>query len=126
FHSVFAKILRFEAKYLGYTSDFSIYDTDDSKSLIRTIVKEFNLDDKIYKANVVFNRISGAKNRLISADDYLRNALIQADDAASKLPEIVRIYNDSSVRFFQSNDMDFDDIFFYTNFFFRDFPDVLH
>lgn len=126
FHSVFAKILRFEAKYLGYTSDFSIYDTDDSKSLIRTIVKEFNLDDKIYKANVVFNRISGAKNRLISADDYLRNALIQADDAASKLPEIGRIYKAYSVRCFQANAMDFDDLLFNTNVLFRDFPEVLH
>jgi DNA helicase-2/ATP-dependent DNA helicase PcrA len=65
FHSVFAKILRFEGKHLGYTSDFSIYDTDDSKSLLKSIIKERGLDDKVYKPNVVFNRISGAKNRLI-------------------------------------------------------------
>ncbi len=126
FHSVFAKILRFEARYLGYTSDFSIYDTDDSKSLIRTIVKEFNLDDKIYKANVVLNRISGAKNRLVSADDYLNNPIIQADDATSKLPEIGRIYKAYSIRCFQANAMDFDDLLFNTNVLFRDFPEVLH
>lgn len=126
FHSVFAKILRFEAKYLGYTSDFSIYDSDDTKSLIRTIVKEFNLDDKLYKANVVYNRISGAKNRLVSADDYQNNAIIQADDAASKLPEIGKIYKAYSVRCFQANAMDFDDLLFNTNILFRDFPEVLH
>ncbi len=126
FHSVFAKILRFEARYLGYTSDFSIYDTDDSKSLIRTIVKEFNLDDKIYKANVVLNRISGAKNRLVSADDYLNNPIIQSDDATSKLPEIGRIYKAYSIRCFQANAMDFDDLLFNTNVLFRDFPEVLH
>jgi DNA helicase-2/ATP-dependent DNA helicase PcrA len=62
FHSVFAKILRFEGKHLGYTSDFSIYDTDDSKSLLKSIIKERGLDDKVYKPNLVFNRISGAKN----------------------------------------------------------------
>jgi DNA helicase-2/ATP-dependent DNA helicase PcrA len=126
FHSVFAKILRFEASHLGYTSDFSIYDTDDSKSLIRTIVKEFNLDDKLYKANVVYNRISSAKNRLVSADDYINNAMIQADDAASKLPEIGRIYKAYTVRCFQANAMDFDDLLFNTNVLFRDFPEVLH
>ena len=66
FHSVFARILRSEATVLGYPSNFTIYDTDDSKMLIKTIVKEKNLDDKLYKPNVVYNRISGAKNRLIS------------------------------------------------------------
>lgn len=125
FHSVFAKILRIEARYLGYTSDFSIYDTDDSKSLIRSIVKERNLDDKLYKANVIFNRISGAKNRLVSADDYLNNATIMADDAAAKLPEIGRIYKIYVTRCFQANAMDFDDLLFNTNVLFRDFPEVL-
>ena len=73
FHSVFARILRAEADRLGYPSNFTIYDTDDSKSLIKTIVKEFNLDDKVYKPNVVFNRISGAKNRLVSWREYINN-----------------------------------------------------
>jgi DNA helicase-2/ATP-dependent DNA helicase PcrA len=126
FHSVFAKILRIEARFLGYTSDFSIYDTDDSKSLLRSIIKEFNLDDKVYKANVVFNRISGAKNRLISADDYLKNPTIQADDDAAKMKEIGRIYKTYAVRCFQANAMDFDDLLFNTNVLFRDFPDVLY
>lgn len=126
FHSVFAKILRIEARYLGYTSDFSIYDTDDSKSLLRSIIKEFNLDDKVYKANVVFNRISGAKNRLVSAEDYLNNAAIQADDDAAKMKEIGRIYKTYATRCFQANAMDFDDLLFNTNILFRDFPDVLY
>ena len=126
FHSVFAKILRIEAKYLGYTSNFSIYDTDDSKSLLRSIIKEFNLDDKVYKANAVFNRISGAKNRLVSADDYLNNSIIQADDKAARMPEIGRLYKAYTVRCFQANAMDFDDLLFNTNVLFRDFPEVLH
>ena len=126
FHSVFAKILRIEAKYLGYTSNFSIYDTDDSKSLLRSIIKEFNLDDKTYKANAVFNRISGAKNRLVSADDYLNNSIIQADDKAARMPEIGRLYKAYTVRCFQANAMDFDDLLFNTNVLFRDFPEVLH
>lgn len=126
FHSVFAKILRFEARYLGYTSDFSIYDTDDSKSLLRSIIKELNLDDKTYKPNMVFNRISGAKNRLISADDYLANPVIKADDEAARLPEIGRIYKLYVTRCFQANAMDFDDLLFQTNVLFRDFPDVLY
>ncbi|WP_428655805.1 ATP-dependent helicase [Runella sp.] len=126
FHAVFAKMLRIEARYLGYTSDFSIYDTDDSKSLIRSIVKELNLDDKTYKPNVVFNRISGAKNNLISADDYLANKLFRADDEAAKLPEIGRLYKAYTTRCFQANAMDFDDLLYNTNVLFRDFPEVLN
>ena len=126
FHSVFAKILRFECKHLGYTSDFSIYDTDDSKSLLRSIIKERNLDDKVYKVNAVFNRISGAKNRLIGPDEYLNNPIIQADDAGAKLPEVGRLYKIYSERCFKANAMDFDDLLYQTNILFRDHPDVLH
>jgi DNA helicase II / ATP-dependent DNA helicase PcrA len=126
FHSVFAKILRFEARALGYTSDFSIYDTDDTKSLIRSIVKERSLDDKIYKPNVVYNRISGAKNRLIGPDEYLANPLIQADDQSARLPEIGKLYKIYAERCFKANAMDFDDLLFNTNILFRDFPDILH
>jgi DNA helicase II / ATP-dependent DNA helicase PcrA len=125
FHSVFAKILRFDGKHLGYTSDFSIYDTDDSKSLIRSIVKERGLDDKIYKPNVVYNRISGAKNRLIGPDEYVNNPVIAADDAAAKLPEMGRLYKIYALRCFQANAMDFDDLLFNTNILFRDHPAVL-
>jgi DNA helicase II / ATP-dependent DNA helicase PcrA len=126
FHSVFAKILRFEAAHLGYTSNFTIYDTDDSKSLLKSIIKERGLDDKIYKPNVVFNRISGAKNRLISADVYLNDPIVQADDAAARLPEIGRLYKLYVDRCFKANAMDFDDLLFNTNILFRDFPAVLH
>ena len=126
FHSVFAKILRFEGKALGYTSDFSIYDADDSKSVIRAIVKERGLDDKVYKANMVFNRISGAKNRLISADMYLADPIVQADDAAARLPEIGKLYKSYVDRCFKANAMDFDDLLFNTNILFRDFPTVLN
>ncbi len=126
FHSVFAKILRIEAQYLGFTSDFSIYDTDDSKSLIRSIVKELNLDDKIYKPNVVYNRISGAKNNLIGYEEYLADKLRMADDAAAKLPEMGRLYKMYALRCFQANAMDFDDLLFFTNILFRDFPAVLN
>ena len=126
FHSVFAKILRIEGHALGYTPNFSIYDTDDSKSLLRSIVKEFNLDDKVYKVNFILNRISGAKNRLVSADDYVNNAIIKADDDAAKMPEIGRIYKTYALRCFQANAMDFDDLLFNTNVLFRDHLDVLN
>lgn len=125
FHSVFAKILRFDGKHLGYTSDFSIYDTDDSKSLIRAIVKERGLDDKVYKANVIYNRISGAKNRLIGPDEYLNNPVISADDTAAKLPEMGKLYKLYTLRCFQANAMDFDDLLYNTNILFRDHPAVL-
>src|SRR5687767_5974462 len=92
FHSVFARILRSEAHHLGYPSNFTIYDTDDAKSLIKSIVKEQGLDDTIYKANTVYNRISAAKNRLIGAEEYLANAELMADDAANMRPEIGKIF----------------------------------
>lgn len=126
FHSVFSKILRIEAHYLGFTSDFSIYDTDDSKSLIRSIVKELNLDDKLYKPNVVYNRISGAKNSLVGPDDYLKDNIRMAEDAAAKLPEMGRLYKTYFLRCFQANAMDFDDLLYYTNILFRDFPAILN
>ena len=88
FHSVFARILRAEAQHLGYPSDFTIYDTDDSKSLIRTIVKEMGLDDATYKVNTVYNRISAAKNTLIGWAEYLANPQLTGDDAANLRPEI--------------------------------------
>ncbi len=126
FHSVFAKILRIEGHALGYTSNFSIYDTDDSKSLLRSIIREMGLDDKQYRANAVFNRISSAKNRLVGADEYLLNPIIQADDASAKMPEVGRLFKQYSVRCFQANAMDFDDLLFNTNILFRDHLAVLH
>ncbi|RZK64571.1 MAG: ATP-dependent DNA helicase, partial [Pedobacter sp.] len=84
FHSVFAKILRVEAERIGYPSNFTIYDTDDSKSLIRSILRELQLDDKLYNANFVYNRISSAKNNLISYSEYLESAEIQSEDISNK------------------------------------------
>jgi DNA helicase II / ATP-dependent DNA helicase PcrA len=126
FHSVFSRILRAEAKHLGYPSDFTIYDTDDSKSLIRSIVKEKGLDDQIYKANTIYNRISAAKNRLISWQDYLGNAELLADDAANMRPEIGRIYQTYAQRCFKSGAMDFDDLLFNTDKLFREHLEVLN
>jgi DNA helicase-2/ATP-dependent DNA helicase PcrA len=126
FHSVFSKILRIEAEKLGYTSNFTIYDTDDSKSLIKQILKEFNLDDKIYKPSVVLNRISGAKNRLISWQNYTNNPTFYAEDAAEMKPEMGRLYKTYSERCFQANAMDFDDLLFNTNVLFRNHLDVLN
>lgn len=126
FHSVFARILRAEADKLGYTSNFTIYDTDDAKSLIRTIVKELNLDDKLYKQNVVYNRISNAKNRLISWQEYLNNPIYAEDDAANQRPEMGRLYKIYSQRCFKANAMDFDDLLFNTNILFQEHADVLN
>jgi DNA helicase II / ATP-dependent DNA helicase PcrA len=126
FHSVFARILRTESDRLGYPSNFTIYDTDDSKSLIKSIVKELNLDDKIYKPNVVFNRISGAKNRLISYNAYLSNPIFRADDESNMRPELGRIYKIYAERCFKAGAMDFDDLLFQTNVLFREHPDVLY
>jgi DNA helicase-2/ATP-dependent DNA helicase PcrA len=126
FHSIFARILRIEADKLGYSRDFSIYDTDDSKSLIRSILKELNLDDKVYRVSGVLHRISSAKNRLISVNEYMRNSIFKADDEATRTPEMGRLYKVYQDRLFKSNAMDFDDLLFNTNVLFRDHPPVLH
>jgi DNA helicase II / ATP-dependent DNA helicase PcrA len=125
FHSTFARILRFEAEKLGYPKNFTIYDTDDSKSLIKEILKTFNLDDKIYKPSLVLNRISSAKNNLIGYKQYLTNPTVIADDRASQKPMIGQIYEAYQKRLFRSGAMDFDDLLFNTNLLMRDFPDVL-
>src|SRR6187402_1330158 len=126
FHSVFARILRAEAQHLGYPSDFTIYDTDDSKSLIRTIVKEMGLDDATYKVNTVYNRISAAKNTLIGWAEYLANPQLTGDDAASLRPEIGKIYRAYALRCFKSGAMDFDDLLFNTDKLFKEHLQVLN
>lgn len=126
FHSVFARILRAEAQKIGYPGNFTIYDADDSKSLIKSIVKELNLDDKIYKPNVVFNRISGAKNRLISWREYINNPIYRADDESNMKPELGKIYKIYCERCFKAGAMDFDDLLFNTNVLFKDHIDVLN
>jgi DNA helicase-2/ATP-dependent DNA helicase PcrA len=125
FHSIFAKILRIEAEKIGYPNNFTIYDTDDSKSVLRQILKDFNLDDKIYKTSLVLNRISDAKNKLISAQAYLNNPITQAEDASSRKPMLGRVYLEYQKRNFKSGAMDFDDLLYQTNVLLRDFPDVL-
>jgi DNA helicase II / ATP-dependent DNA helicase PcrA len=126
FHAVFSRILRAEADKIGYPKSFTIYDTEDSKALIRQIIKEQYLDDKIYKTNMVLNRISAAKNRLISATDYLNNATFRSDDEASMRPELGRLYKLYQDRCFKAGAMDFDDLLFNTNLLFREHLDVLN
>ncbi|MDQ3292235.1 MAG: UvrD-helicase domain-containing protein [Bacteroidota bacterium] len=126
FHSVFAKILRSEAPKIGYPSNFTIYDTDDSKTLIRNIVKEMNLDDKLYKPGMVLGRISAAKNKLITVAQYRQDPTIQADDEAAMRPKIGEIYKAYQNRCFKAGAMDFDDLLFNTNVLFKEHVDALN
>ena len=126
FHSVFSRILRSEAEKIGFPQNFTIYDTQDAKNLIKTILKEQELDDKIYKPNLVLNRISAAKNNLLSASAYVNNTTIQSEDRQAAKPRIGEIYKIYEQRCFKAGAMDFDDLLFKTNVLLRDFPDVLH
>lgn len=126
FHSVFARILRIEASRIGFPSNFSIYDTTDSKSLIKRLVKAKGLDDKIYKPNIVYNRISNAKNQLINAQEYASNYNLTAEDANNHRPEIVNIYKDYVKSCFESGAMDFDDLLLKMYELLKNFPDVLY
>ena len=125
FHSIFARILRIEHEKIGYPSNFTIYDTQDTKSLIKTIVKEMGLDEKLYKSNIVYNRISSAKNNLISAQDYLTRVEIMAEDRSSGRSRIGEVYLEYQSRCFKSGAMDFDDLLFKTNVLLHQNPDVL-
>ena len=126
FHAVFAKILRVEADKIGYPTNFTIYDTDDSKSLIRSILKELQLDDKLYNANFVYNRISNAKNNLISSAEYVQSEHIQSEDRASGRGQLGEIYQAYTQRCFKAGAMDFDDLLFKTNVLLKEHPDVLY
>jgi DNA helicase-2/ATP-dependent DNA helicase PcrA len=126
FHSVFARILRAESEKLHYPSNFTIYDTQDSRSLIKSIIKDLGLDDKVYKPAIVLNRISSAKNNLLNAAAYNKNTNIQAEDRQSAKPKIGEIYRLYEQRCFKSAAMDFDDLLFKTNILLRDFPDILY
>ncbi len=125
FHSIFARILRVEADKLGYPSNFTIYDAEDTKSTIRAIVKDFNLDKDIYKPNAVYGRISSAKNNLITPKYYAESKDLLDQDRYSKKPEIHRIYKEYAKRCYASGVMDFDDLLLKINVLFRDFKDVL-
>src|SRR5690606_27086240 len=125
FHSVFAKILRAEADKLGYPSNFTIYDSQDSQRLIGQIIKEMQLDKDIYKPNQVHSRISSYKNAMITVKAYFNNPELMEQDAMAKKPRIGDIYNEYVNRCFKAGAMDFDDLLLKTNELFIRFPDVL-
>ncbi len=126
FHSVFARILRAEARHIGYPNNFTIYDTDDSRSVLKTVINELNLDDKHYKPSIVHNRISAAKNALVGPAEYANDSYIQQEDIRSNRPAIAQIYHAYSARCFKNGAMDFDDLLLKMYELLRDFPEVLH
>ena len=126
FHSIFARILRVECQHLGFKSDFTIYDSSDSKNLIKTIIKEMLLDDKVYKPSTVQSQISNAKNHLITPSMYSQSKDLMIYDQKNNKPLIYEIYRRYWIRCKQSGAMDFDDLLLYTNILFRDFPEVLN
>ena len=125
FHSIFAKILRIEAERLGYLNSFTIYDTDDSKGLIKAILKDNNLDEKTYNKSFVLGRISMAKSNLISPQNYLDNQQLISEDKSMNKPYIGNIYQEYNHRLRRAMAMDFDDLLFNMNVLLRDFPDLL-
>ena len=125
FHSIFSRILRAEAQYIGFTSQFTIYDTADSKSLLRSIIKEMGLDEKTYKPGTVQARISNAKNHLVTPTGYAANKEAYEGDMAVKMPAIRDIYTRYWERCRQAGAMDFDDLLVYTYILFRDYPEIL-
>ena len=124
FHSVFSKILRREAVHIGYNPQFTIYDQSDSRSLVKSIIKDMQLDDKVYKPNAVAERISSAKSNLISPSDYENDLGLRNDDKRARIPAVYEIYNRYAERCRLANAMDFDDLLVNTYRLFKDFPDV--
>ena len=125
FHSIFSRILRNEAEHIGYPSNFTIYDATDSKSLLKSIIKEMQLDDKVYRLGMVQSRISNAKNSLITYTAYEQNKELVESDMNAKVPLLREIYKRYQNRCLQAGAMDFDDLLLQTNILFRDFPDIL-
>ncbi len=125
FHSIFIRFLRDEAELLGFPRTFSIYDTTDSRNVIKACIKELQLDDKIYKPNEVHSRISMAKNNLVTAESYSKNSTLIQNDSAAKKPRIWEIYREYAKKCRQAGAMDFDDILLFTNILFRDFPEAM-
>jgi DNA helicase II / ATP-dependent DNA helicase PcrA len=126
FHSVFARILRAEAHRIGYPNAFTIYDTDDAKSVVKAVTNELNLDVQHYKPNAVYNRISGAKNALVGPREYINDYGIQQEDMRANRPMIGQIYDAYSKRCFKNGAMDFDDLLFKMYELLKTFPEVLH
>jgi DNA helicase II / ATP-dependent DNA helicase PcrA len=125
FHSVFSRILRTESAHLGYTQNFTIYDTEDSKNLIKSIIKELSLNDETYKPADVLARISHAKNNLVTAEAYAANPKILQGDNLSRKPMISDIYRRYHKKCREADAMDFDDLLLNMNILFRDFPAIL-
>ena len=125
FHSVFARILRSEAHRMGYPNSFTIYDTDDAKSVVKTVVNELNLDDKHYKPGTVYNRISSAKNALVGPAEYANDYYIQQEDLRSNRPAIAQIYDAYAKRCFKNGAMDFDDLLIKMYELLKNFPEAL-
>jgi DNA helicase-2/ATP-dependent DNA helicase PcrA len=125
FHSIFARLLRVEAEKIGFPNNFTIYDTDDSKSLIKTIIKEEGLNPDLYKAGMVLNRISNAKNNFISPAEYQATEEIMADDIAAGRPKLGYLYEQYVKRCFKAGAMDFDDLLLKTYQLFMEHPDIL-
>ncbi len=125
FHSVFARILRSEAPKLGYPSNFTIYDTDDAKNVVKAVIKEMGLDDKLYKPNVVYNRISSAKNGLVGPAEYAIDGMLQQEDARSNRPLLAQVYKAYCDRCFKNGAMDFDDLLFKMYVLLKNFPEAL-
>jgi len=125
FHSIFSRILREQAAVIGYPNTFTIYDTQDSKSLLKSIIKGLNLEDNIYKASVVLGKISAAKNNLITAVAYHQNALQREADQAARMPKTAEIYLEYTKRCKSAGAMDFDDLLLMTNILFKNHPEVL-
>lgn len=125
FHSVFARILRAEANKIGYPHNFTIYDTDDAKSVVKTVINELSLDDKHYKPNIVYNRISSAKNALIGPEEYTNDWALQQEDARANRPAIAQIYDAYSRRCFKNGAMDFDDLLFKMYVLLKNFSEAL-
>ncbi len=126
FHSIFARILRTHADRIGYKSNFTIYDSSDSKSLVKAIIKDMQLDDKIYKASTVLSAISTAKNALVSPEAYARSADIMEADRRAHRGELYAVYRAYRDRCVVAGAMDFDDLLYYTNTLLRDNPDILN
>lgn len=125
FHSIFSRILREHAHLLGYTRDFSIYNNNDSKSLVKQIIKEMALDDKVYQVNRIYAKISRAKNDLRSPEAYRNHHETMAADNKAKIPRTAEIYARYTQRLKEANAMDFDDLLYQTSVLFRDHPEVL-
>ena len=126
FHSVFARVLRAEAPKLGYPNNFTIYDTDDAKSVVKAVINELNLDDKHYKPNTVLNRISGAKNALVGPEEYATDYYIQQEDMRSNRPAIAQIFAAYVKRCFKNGAMDFDDLLFNMYKLLKLYPETLY